>query len=239
MTEMWMYYCLFAMCAVPTSGLALSRLSHAAAQRLLSRSLTMTLAWLRLFAGPYRVLAFKPRCFGSLGQSFATWLGVVIAFPLTVAAFADDGYVPWPVWLALLLCTYAQMTMQWCSKLPPRDATTLHFWCERGELLFACLLSYAASIACGPGGFLFCLAGYTASVADCGLRRLRSRLQDWTPEDTSRLIAPFYLALHQLKASGASGARFALTYGWILIRASGRMLVQLWRWYRQRKQQPV
>jgi hypothetical protein len=238
MTDLLPYF-LLAIFAAGCTGAAIRSLKHAGIMRLLIRSLTVALAVLRLFAGPYRVIAFKSRTFGGIGQGFATWLGVALVFPVSVAAFSPDGYVPWPVWLALVIITYAKMTVQWCSTLPPRDENALHFRLPTGELVFACLASYVASILCGPGGFVFFIAGYIASLADYLLRRIRSRCQDWTPEDTARLLLPFHTIMSQAKRSTAVSARFTLRHGLLLATATGTLLANLWRLFRERRQKAV
>src|SRR5258708_3797787 len=105
MTETYII-AVIAVLAALAMGMALK---HADAMRLLIRSITAALAVLRLFAGPYRVIAFKPRSFGGIGLGFATWLGIIIAFPVCVSTLSPDGYVAWPVWVALIASAYLQM----------------------------------------------------------------------------------------------------------------------------------
>ena len=108
-------------------------LKHPIGLTLLIRSLTVALALLRLFAGPYRVLAFKSRCFGRWATPSSPGLASS-SFPVCSPPFPPmvtcPGRSGWPFSLA----AYVQMIIQWCSKLPPRDAIRPAFLVWQGEL---------------------------------------------------------------------------------------------------------
>jgi hypothetical protein len=204
---------------------------------------------LTLFAGPYRVLAFKFRAFGGIGLGFITWIGIALVFPACIAAFSNvDSW--WIAWAFLATCAYIQMFVQWCSKAPRRDPASPHCWLGWGEPLLAVALSIAASAACGPGGMAFFLTGYACSTADWLLCRLRRRLLAWTPADTARSLAPAYAAAARLQALARAGAqwaawaspicaRFTFRYGLILASGAALLLRGAWSVLAARAQQPA
>lgn len=186
-----------------------------------------------VFAGPYRILAYKPRAFGGIATGCITWLGVALAFPAFVSVSPTDCW--WMAWAFLASCAYVQMFAQWCSTSPRRDPASPHCWAGRwGEPFLAIALCFAAGVAGGPGAGLFFVLGFLCSTADWLLRRLRRRWAAWTPEDTARLRAPILAAAARLRALAGSaaqwtrwatpiGGRFALRYG--LLAASGVALL--------------
>jgi hypothetical protein len=183
---------------------------------------------LTLFAGPYRVAAYKFRSFGGIGQGLVTWIGIGLVFPAFVwASKPEESW--WLAWAALAIWGYAQMMAKWCSTAPPLDPALPHCWLGKAELFFAFPLIWVAGVLSGSGGAAFFLAGYACSTAQWLLHRLRRRLEAWTPRDTERLMAPACTtAAGVAKASPICG-RFALRYGLLLASAIGRALRFLWR----------
>jgi hypothetical protein len=223
------------------------------------RAIDVLLALFTLFSGPYRVVAFKFRSFGGIGLGSVTWIGIALAFPACVVV-STHGDSWWMAWVALIVCAYIQMFAKWCSTRPPLDAAFRHCWIGRGEPFFAFVLVFAAGMACGPGGTAFFLIGYACSTMDWLLRRLRLRLETWTPSDTVRLLAPARNAVARLRVAtrnaadrltasariAAARVRLALPiyssvmrhYGLAIASLTATTLGYVWGFLRQRAQRP-
>jgi hypothetical protein len=152
-------------------------------------AIDMLLTLLPLFSGPYRVVAYKFRTFGGIRRGCVTWIGIGLVFPACVVTSAC-GDLWWIAWVALVVCAYIQMIVKWCSTSPALDVTLPHCWIGRGEPVFAFILACAVAMGCGAGGGAFVVTGYACSTIDWPLRRLRLRVETWTPGDTARLLAP-------------------------------------------------
>ena len=180
-----------------------------------------------LFAGPYRVLAWKFRSFGGIGLGFVTWLGVV-AFPLCTGLPSSSDAWTLAVWGVLIILAYIQMMARWCSTLPPRVPGYPHCWVGRYEPMLAFALAMAAAVACGPGGTVIIVLGYACSAAAW---RLQRRLSTWTPADTPFLLAPARRCLTAL-----DDFLFRLAQGIAAVLTAACH----WRWPRAaRRQQPI
>jgi hypothetical protein len=147
------------------------------------------LSFLTLFSGPYRVVAYKLRSFGGIRRGCVTWIGIALVFPACIVT-STYGDLWWIAWVALVVWAYIQMVAKWCSTSPELDATSPHCWIGRGEPVFAVVLAIVTGMVCGPGGGAFVVTGYACSTIDWLLRRLRLRVETWTPSDTARLLAP-------------------------------------------------
>jgi hypothetical protein len=175
---------------------------------------------LALFSGPYRVVAYKLRSFGGIRRGCVTWIGIGLVFPACVVISACGEWW-WIAWVALVAWAYIQMVAKWCSTSPELDATSSHCWIGRGEPVFAVVLAIAAGMVCGAGGTMFFLTGYACSTADWLLRRLRLRVETWTPSDTARLLAPARNAVARMTVTGRN-AKAWLTAAARMAAARGR-----------------
>jgi hypothetical protein len=191
---------------------------------------TPLLVLLTVFAGPYRVVAFRFRSFPAVGLGVVTWGGVLLAFPACVAVYPQRGSW-WVAWMALILCAYIQTFVKWCSTAPPLDPASPHCWFGKAELFFAFALIYAADAASGPGGAVFFLAGFACSTAQCLLQRLRQRFEVWTPRDTEWLLAPARTTAAGVSWASPICGRFLFRYGLLLATTIGKALRLFWRRY--------
>lgn len=135
------------------------------------------------FAGPYRLLAWKPRTFGGFGTGLLTWFGIFFLYPVMGTISPAFAYC----WLALILLAWIKMFAQWCSNKPRRDEGENHYWFGSYELVFATILLLLARLI---GSRWFFEAGFVCSLLQTSLVNLRRRLEGWTPEDTERLVRP-------------------------------------------------
>ena len=183
---------------------------------------------LTLFAGPYRVAAYKFRSFGGIGRGLVTWIGIGLVFPAFVwASKPEESW--WLAWAALAIWGYAQMMAKWCSTAPPLDPPLPHCWLGKAELFLALPLIWVAGVLCGSGGAVFFLAGYACSTAQSLLHRLRRRLEAWTPRDTERLLAPARTTAAGVAWASPICGRFLLRYALLLATAIGNALRWFWR----------
>ena len=114
---------------------------------------------LTVFAGPYRVLAYKGRTFGRTRSAVVTWLGVAVAFPAwqTFITSMDSHNTAWAT-VVLASITYVKMMHQWCSTKLRRYRGKPDCRVGRFEPALAILLGLTA---CGS----FFLVGYGCSAA--------------------------------------------------------------------------
>ena len=186
---------------------------------------------LMLLAGPYRAVAFESRASDGIGQSLATWAGILLGFPLCAAlGGATVGEVLYP-WLALMACGWVQMFARWRGA-PLRDPCRPHCWLGRAEPLLALLLATLTAAACGPGAYWFFLSGYLCSTAEWLLRRLQRRLDAGPPPRAARerLLA---LSRWLAWASPIAG-RFALARVLLAWSFAGGALRAAWLFWRGR-----
>ena len=172
------------------------------------------------FAGPYRVIVFKPFTPGIIDGGL-TWAGVIAAYPL-LATSADGLWsrvIFWLSWLGLIALTYHRMKGSKVSVAAVWDGIFRHW-----EPAVAMVLCLAMSRVCGIGLGWFLLAGFAASIMQAGIARSRSRCLNWSPEDTQRLGA-------SLKTSSQGAASVAATgWGWLwfAIRTGAASIFGFW-----------
>jgi hypothetical protein len=139
---------------------------------------------LALFAGPYRVLAFKARSFGGLDTGAMTWISILLLFPLwTGIAFLEASGAAL-LWLMLIACAYLQMMVKWCSQPPAPDPCVPHCWMGQGEPFLAAVLYFATAAACdNPAAGTYFVIGYACSMAEWRLQRWRRDAPETTLAD--------------------------------------------------------
>ena len=196
---------------------------------------------LMLFAGPYRVVAHKPGSFGGFGMGLVTWIGVAAVYPVfafpTVPPSARLGATG--LWVALVVFTYAQMFATWLAA-KPHDPYQVPGWFGRADAFFAIALLLAVMWLAGNGAGMFFVVGSLCNTVQLWLIVLRHRLEDWTPQDTARIIATLNAGRNRsvaladwTKQTAPKAGRFALAKALIACTFTGARRsgppVQAWR----------
>lgn len=197
---------------------------------------------LTLFAGVYRVVAYKPLTFGGIGTGLLTWIGIAAVYPACAFPPTPHRAQPWAIglWAALAVVAYVKMFNQWCSPVR-RNPRRSHCWCGSGEPFFAFAFAIAMTAFAGNGAGMFFFAGFVCSMAQLWLLVLRGRLERWTPQDTDRLFAPLRAGQARAAALAAwvkqavpTAGRFALARALLGCSFTGMALRAAWLFWRGR-----
>lgn len=203
---------------------------------LIIRGINTLLVLLTLFAGPYRVVAYKLLTFGGKGLGLVTWIGIAAVYPACAFPTVPRRAQPWALglWLALAVWAYVQMFAKWCAT-KRRNPRIPHCWFGRGEWFFALAFALAVTAFAGNGAGMFFFAGFWCSTAQLWLLALRGRLERWTPEDTERLLSPLRAGQGRAEALAAwakqnapIAGRFALAKSLLACSFTGAALKAAW-----------
>ena len=205
--------------------------------------INVLLVLLTVFAGPYRVVAFKFRTFGGIGLGLVTWLGVAIAFPDVRRHVPARGFI-----------VAGGLGGAHHIRLHPDVRQVVQQRAAPGRRLPA-LLDRQVGAALRHRPLLHGKRGLRPRRHDVlpdGLcmqhgrisaPALRRRCEVWTPRDTQRLLAPVRIAIARVTAwvtwASPICGRLIVRYGLLLASATAAALQCVWLFLLRRAQQPA
>jgi hypothetical protein len=181
----------------------------------LARVLGMVHFVLTPFAGPYRVVLFKPFTPG-FADFLLTWAGVIFVYPLLVTS--PHGWlgklIYWGGWLGLgALARYRFKNSTARSEAGVSDGVLKHW--EPAAALAMCL---GASSVFGLSLIAFLLVGYAACASQAGIVLLQERGITFSEEDFQRAKAALMASSRPVKLAASTGkglfSRLFRLIGW-------------------------